>query len=250
MKISFVVPAYNEESGLARSLSAIVAQIARSGCDAQVIVVNNASTDRTAEIAASFPEVTLVDEPEKGLYQARRAGLAVADGELIANIDADTIITDGWIELVLAEFAAKSSLVGLSGPYIYYDVSARLRFMVRMFYRSGYFFYFLNRFLFKVGSMMQGGNFVVRATALKAIGGYSADFAFYGEDTDLARRLSAIGDVKFTFELPAQSSGRRLVEEGVVRIGVRYAMNFFWATFFHRPFTQEWVDVRPESTAT
>ena len=244
MKISFVVPAYNEEVGLGRNLQAIIAQVEKSGCEAQIVVVNNASTDATSEVARSFPGVTLVDEPQKGLYHARRAGLAVADGDLIANIDADTLITDGWIERVLLEFGANPRLVALSGPYIYYDVSAGLRFWVRMFYRLGYMCYLLNRFVFKVGSMMQGGNFVVRSTALHKIGGYNENFAFYGEDTDLARRLSAVGEVKFTFQLPAESSGRRLLTEGPLKIGMRYAMNFMWATFFHKPFTQEWIDIR------
>jgi len=250
MKISFVVPAYNEEAGLGRSLAAIIAQVEKSGCDAQIVVVNNASTDRTAEVAQSFPGVTLVNEPQKGLYHARHAGLAAADGDLIANIDADTLITDGWIERVLREFQGNQSLVALSGPYIYYDVSAVLRFWVNLFYRWGYLFYMLNRFVFKVGSMMQGGNFVVRGTTLRAIGGFNADFAFYGEDTDLARRLSAVGEVKFTFKLPAKSSGRRLVTEGPIKIGARYAMNFVWATFFHKPFTDSWVDIRNDSAVT
>lgn len=244
MKISFVVPAYNEEAGLGRCLAAIIAQVAQCRCDAQIIVVNNASTDGTAAVAASFPGVLVVDEPQKGLYQARRAGLAMADGDLVANVDADTVITDGWITRTLREFAAHPNLVALSGPYIYYDVSPTLRFFVRMFYGGGYVCYLTNRFVFKVGSMMQGGNFIVRRLALESIGGFSKDFIFYGEDTDLARRLSAIGDVKFTFALPALSSGRRLVTEGPMKIALRYAMNFVWATFFHKPFTETWIDIR------
>ena len=94
--ISFVVPAYNEEKNLGWTLHAIIAEIKRSGCVAEVIVVNNASTDRTAEIAACFPEVIVVDEPEKGLVQARRAGFLRAAGRLVANVDADTIVTECW----------------------------------------------------------------------------------------------------------------------------------------------------------
>ena len=52
-----------------------------------------------------------------------------------------------------------------------------------------------------------------------------------------------MGAVKFTFGLPALSSGRRLLEEGVFRIGMRYSVNFVWATFRHRPFTDEWIDI-------
>jgi hypothetical protein len=44
--------------------------------------------------------------------------------------------------------------------------------------------------------------------------------------------------------LPALSSGRRLREEGVLKIGMRYSMNYVWATFRHRPFTDNWIDIR------
>jgi glycosyltransferase involved in cell wall biosynthesis len=242
--ISFVVPAYNEEKHLARTIAAIIDEIKRAGCTAEVIVVNNASTDGTGQLAASFPKVIVVDEPEKGLVQARRAGFLRASGELIANVDADTIVTEGWLSRVLQEFRRNPRLVGLSGPYIYYDVSRSVRAAVRAFYVMGYGFYALNRFVLRAGSMLQGGNFVVRRTALEQIGGYNPNFSFYGEDTDLACRLHAVGAVKFTFRLPALSSGRRLLEEGLFKIGVRYSMNFVWATFMHRPFTDEWIDIR------
>jgi GT2 family glycosyltransferase len=238
------VPAYNEESRLARTLTAIITETKRSGCTAEVIVVNNASTDDTRAVAASFPDVIVVDEPVKGLVQARKAGFERATGKLIANVDADTIVTQGWLDRVLEEFRSHPGLVALSGPYIYYDVPKRTRAAVRAFYWMGYGFYVLNRFVLRVGSMLQGGNFVVRRSALEAIGGFNPEFSFYGEDTDLARRLNAVGQVKFTFGLPALSSGRRLLEEGVVKIGLRYSMNYVWATFRHRPFTDEWIDVR------
>lgn len=242
--ISFVVPAYNEERHLGRTLAAIIAETKRTGCACEIIVVNNASTDNTADVAASFPEVIVVDEPCKGLVQARRAGFERATGELIANIDADTIVTEGWLARAIEQFRLQPGLVALSGPYIYYDVPKSTRAAVRAFYLMGYGFYVLNRFVLGVGSMLQGGNFVVRRSALVAIGGYNARFSFYGEDTDLARRLNEIGAVKFTFRLPALSSGRRLLEEGLLKIGLRYSMNFVWATFRHRPFTDEWIDVR------
>jgi glycosyltransferase involved in cell wall biosynthesis len=242
--ISFVVPAYNEEKHLASTLKAIVLEINRVGCEAEVIVVNNASTDGTEQVASSFPGVIVVNEPEKGLVKARRAGFQRATGKLVANVDADTIVTDGWLSRVLEEFHRHPDLVALSGPYIYYDVSKSVRAAVRMFYIVGYGFYILNRFVLHVGSMLQGGNFVVDRAALEQIGGYNPLFSFYGEDTDLARRLNAVGGVKFTFRLSAMSSGRRLLEEGLLRIGLRYSMNFVWATFLRRPFTDEWIDVR------
>ena len=242
--ISFVVPAYNEEKHLTKTLIAITSEIERTGCKAEIIVVNNASTDGTRELAASFPEVVVVDEPVKGLVQARRAGFLRASGDLIANVDADTIVPEGWLNRVLAEFRHRPGLVALSGPYIYYDVPKRTRAAVQAFYVMGFGLYVLNRFVLRSGSMLQGGNFVVRREALEEIGGYNPSFSFYGEDTDLARRLNAVGAVKFTFQLPALSSGRRLLEEGVLRMGMRYSMNFVWATYRRRPFTEDWIDVR------
>jgi hypothetical protein len=105
--------------------------------------------------------------------------------------------------------------------------------------------------------MLQGGNFIVRRSAMCKIGGYNLDFSFYGEDTDLARRLSKVGDVKFDFKLPAFSSGRRFTGEGIFRVGWLYSINFLWATFMKRPYTTNSVDFRdgylevqfPEETA-
>lgn len=248
MKISFVVPAYNEQALLTRSLTAIRDEILRAGQelgkDAEIIVVNNASTDRTREVALSIPGVAVVDEPRKGLVQARWCGFEHSTGELIANIDADTIIPPGWLTEVMRQFERGPSLVALSGPYIYYGVPSRVNMVVGAYYRLAFTAYLLNRFVLNVGSMLQGGNFIVKRAAMLKLGSPDLRFSFYGEDTDMARRLSKVGGVKFTFRLPAQSSGRRLAGEGVFTIGLRYSMNFFWATFRKKPFTEAWQDIR------
>src|ERR1700758_1458785 len=55
--VSFVVPAYNEEVLIRSCLAAITAEVSRTGCRAEIIVVNNASTDGTRRIALSTPGV-------------------------------------------------------------------------------------------------------------------------------------------------------------------------------------------------
>lgn len=243
-KVSFVVPAYNEERLLLLTLQAIASEISRSKCSAEIIVVNDGSTDSTPQIAREFGAVTLNQEVRRGLVNARRVGLSVARGELVANIDADTVVPEGWLRLVLDEFERNPSLVCVSGPHVHYDLSKLARLAVRIFYCGGYLLYVLNQFIFRIGSLVQGGNFVVKRQALVKIGGYSNDFIFYGEDTDIACRLIAVGKVKFNFALWASSSGRRLLREGIVRIGFRYTLNFLWATWLRRPFTTAWEDVR------
>ncbi len=92
--------------------------------------------------------------------------------------------------------------------------------------------------------MIQGGNFIISKRALEAAGGFNSDFRFYGEDTDLACRLSKVGPVKFSLRLPAYSSGRRFVAEGLIRAGLRYAVNYAWTILFKQPFTMNWSDFR------
>ncbi len=243
-RVSFVVPAYNEERLLPSCLAAIQAEIDRSGCHAEIVVVNNASTDGTARIAAATPGVIVVDQPIKGLVQARSAGFEAATGELIANIDADTLVPPGWLDRVLAEFARSPKLVVLSGPYDYYDVPVHIRTAARVFYAVGFATYVFNKRVVGVGSMVQGGNFVLRRDVLAGIGGFSDRFTFYGEDTDIASRMSRVGDVKFTYALMAKSSGRRLRGDGLIMTGVRYSANYLWATYFRKPFTTAWNDYR------
>jgi len=269
MKLSFVIPAYNEENYIGDCLDAIIKQKRElettrdsgqvsnardkdndSDTGIEIIVANNASTDGTGAIVkkyiAQYPAagIQLVDEPHKGIVWARRAGFLVSTGDLIANVDSDTRITPGWIKRVLAEFAHDPKLVGLSGPFIYYDAPWKVRASTRFFYYLTFGLYFLNRFVFRAGSMLQGGNFIVRRDALEKMGGYDTNLNFYGEDADIARRLNKMGHVKFTLKLPTFSSSRRLAKEGGLTTGLRYAINYFWIMAFKKPFTQSYSDIR------
>jgi glycosyltransferase involved in cell wall biosynthesis len=246
MKLSFVIPAHNEEAYISKCLSSILAEVKRNSYDYEIIVVNNSSTDNTKAIALKFVGVKVVDEPKKGITWARQAGYLAACGDLIANVDADNVIPKDWMNIVFREFIADNEVIGLSGPYKYYDLSWLINIEVKIFYILGYLTYLMNQYIFGSGSMLQGGNFVVRKSALDRIGGYNLDIDFYGEDTDVARRLQKVGDVKFTFDLPMFSSGRRLSKDGILVSGCRYAINYFWVLIFKRPFSKESIDIRSD----
>lgn len=239
MKISFVIPAYNEEKYIGQCLHFVLAAIENKSYDTEIIVVNNASIDKTKELAASFANVKVIDEPIKGLSRARQAGFSASTGDLIANIDADTKLTTQWIETVVKEFSKNPNLVALSGPFIYYDVPLAVKILMRIFYYIGYVSYLVNRYILRVSSMLQGGNYVVKRSALEQINGYDTRFDFWGEDTDVARRLNAVGEVKFTFDLPMYTSGRRVAKEGYLKMAVRYGFYYFWTVFSKKPFALE-----------
>ncbi len=244
MKLVFVIPAYNEEALIGRCLESVQREIRMYRCETEVLVVNNGSTDRTGAIASSFPGVQVIDEPVKGLVQARNAGFMASTAELVANIDADTIVPPGWMTTVLQCFEADKDLVALSGPFIYYDLSRPKRSLVKAFYYGGFLIYLFNRHVLRVGSMIQGGNYVIRRSAWCEVGGYDRTIPFYGEDTDVARRLTRIGAVRWTFALPMYASGRRLKVEGMLTMGLRYAANYLWMTFAGRPFSLRYKDIR------
>lgn len=242
--VSFVVPAFNEEGLIESCLHSIFSEISRTNCHAEVIVVNNNSTDSTRQIASSIPGVIVIDEPKRGLVPARKAGCLAANGKLIANIDADTMLATGWLDIALAEFDKTPRLVALSGPFIHYDLPKRVRLIAAGFYRVALFGSFLFKLVAGTGVMMQGGNFIVLKSALVTSNTFNADFCFYGEDTELARRLGKVGEVKFSFSLRAYSSGRRLAGEGVLRVGSRYLLNYLSTMVFNKPFTETWLDFR------
>ncbi len=243
-KISFVIPAYNEEAYIHTCITSILERVKKIQHGVEIIVVNNASIDKTSLIAQSFSEVKVIDEAHKGLTWARQAGLQASSGELIAHLDADSLLPDGWVEAVLKEFESDKELVAIStGPLVYYDLSTFSNVLVRIYYYFAYGLYVLNRFILHTGSILQGGNAVIRKSSLEKINGYNRAYIFYGEDTDLARRLSTIGKVKFTLRFPMYTSGRRLSQEGMVTMGFRYALNYLWAIFWKRPFTKTVFDI-------
>lgn len=93
LRISLVIPAYNEEANLADCLEAALAQTAPFY---EIIVVDNASTDATAQVAARYADVRVVRETRRGIAYARNAGFNAARGDIIARIDADTQLPTEW----------------------------------------------------------------------------------------------------------------------------------------------------------
>lgn len=245
ISLSFVIPAYNEAEYLGRCLESVVGRMRAfkaspggAGKEFEIIVADNASTDRTREIALHYPEAKLVEETRKSPTFARQAGLSRAKGELVAFLDADTKLPEGWFEKVFGEFGSDPSLVSLSGPFRYYDLPPLKRRAAETLWSIFAMpVYFFTRY------MVLGANVVARREALLAIGGLNTDISFYGDDTDLARRLHSLGKVKFRMDFFIWGSGRRLADD-LVATEIRYGLNFLWEVLFKKPFTREHKDVR------
>jgi cellulose synthase/poly-beta-1,6-N-acetylglucosamine synthase-like glycosyltransferase len=226
LKVSIVIPAHNEEKNLARTLEAV---LALDYPEFEVIVVDNASTDATKDVAARFP-VILVMEPRKGLLYARERGRQEANGEIIANVDADCLPDEDWLANGIGHFE-DPHVAAVSGPYDYFDGKPIFR-AVSLFVQK-YIFWSMNMFLrlLRKGGIVIGGNTLIRAAALEAVGGYDTSILFYGEDTDTAKRVSKRGLIAYDTEFIMKTSARRFASQGVVQLTSTYFFHFFKVIF-------------------
>lgn len=213
----------------------------------EILVVDNASTDGTARVAASRiaaardagAVLRVVTEERKGLTRARQCGQREARASLVAWVDADTEMPAGWLERVEAAFAASPGVVCVSGPYRYLDQSRLQRALVKLYWHGlaipSYWF---------TGYLAVGGNFAVRRDAVERIGGFDESIAFYGEDTNIARRLAEIGKVVFDLKLEMPTSARRFAAEGMWRTAFAYASSFVSEVVLKRPVIERYRDIR------
>ena len=236
LTISLVIPAYNEEAYIGACLDAVARNVQPHVLE--VIVVDNNSTDRTAEVIAEYPGVVRVFESEKGITKARQCGFAHARGDILAFVDADTLPPEGWVDQIKKSFAEEPGLACLSGPYLYYDLSRFRRMVVSAWFVAAKPVYHL------LGYLLLGGNFAIRRDVLEAMGGFDASIEFYGEDADIARRAKPFGRVLFDRHFVMPTSGRRLQHEGQVKTAAKYLLNFAAIAWRGRPVTQAYSDIR------
>ena len=240
--ITAIVCAYNEASHLPACLHSLLAQ---TRLPDEILVINNASTDDTASVARAIPGVRVVDEPIKGLVVARETARTIARGEVLAYVDADCRAPLRWLERVERQLLSSPRPVGVTGPYRFYDGDLSGRVLIRL---SDVLVapatHVLVHHALGVGAILYGGNFAVRADALARIGGFDRTIEFHGEDTNLGRRLTAVGRVRMSPECWVWTSARRYVAMGKRRVFALYVRNFWSEILRHRPADREHLDVR------
>lgn len=227
MTISVVIPAYNEERYIAGCIESVLAHAPRFL--KEIVVVCNACTDRTADVALRYPKVRVVHEYRKGTGYARNRGFREATGDILAYVDADSRVHAAWFPMIEREFSADPTLASLSGPYRFYDMPAWQSRVVYLWWMACAVPEY-HRAKFAI----VGGNFAARRSALERVGGFDTSIPFWGDDTNLARRLRDAGTVKFTLEFFNYSSARRLQGQGFLRAGTYYAINYLSQAYFRR----------------
>ena len=132
MKISVIIPAFNEEKYLPYCLKALKNQILKPY---EIIVIDNNSTDNTYQIAKKF-NVKVIREKRKGTTFARNTGFNKAQSKIIARIDADTRPPEDWLLNILNHFKKNPKTEAITGPIIFYDLPFKTAFFSKIYLKA------------------------------------------------------------------------------------------------------------------
>ena len=230
LKASIVIPAYNEENWIGKTLETVEKL---NYPNFEVIVVDNASVDKTSDIVKTFvkkdPRIKLVREKRKGILFAREAGRLKATGTIIVQLDADCLPEPDWL-LKGVKYFKDPEIVGVSGPYRFYDATPAMRAVMSAITEIGHnAVYWPSNFIPKLRgkrAITIGGNFFIRAETLEKIGGYDTSINFYSEDADTGYRLSKFGKIFHKKDLIVDTSARRYKAFGFPTLLKRYTEAF------------------------
>jgi glycosyltransferase involved in cell wall biosynthesis len=194
LKISVVVPAYNEEKLLGDALRAIREAMAVFP-EAELIVCDNNSTDRTADIARAAG-AKVVFEPVNQISRARNAGARAATGDWLVFVDADSYPTRELLSDVKEHIESSVIAGGVTVSSQGMPRAARVA--------VGAWNLVSRTFRWAAGSFI-----FVRADAFEAVGGFS-EALYASEEIDLSRKLKRRGKVVILHRHPLRTSERKL----------------------------------------
>lgn len=209
-KFSLIVATYNRAESLLRTLESVVLQSADPTLW-ECVVVNNNSTDNTAQAFAAFVadhttlNLRMVDEPKQGLSNARNCGIAAAEGEYIAIIDDDETLELGYIETYIEFFDSFPTALAAGGAVKAVYEGSRPRWMSH--YTEQMIANPLDLdivvTLFPASRVPAGGNMAFRRAAFEKVGlfnprlGRNGQSLIGGEENDLFARLRRAGELLY-----------------------------------------------------
>lgn len=239
MKLTIIIPAFNEEAYLPSTLDSIQTSASRLGthsdAEVDIVVVDNNSEDGTAVVAQS-KGATVVHEPVQGIARARNAGAGHAEGDVLVFVDADVVLPE---TLLAAIHTAMSDPACVGGAV---DVEYRpKRRSMRLYLRAW-------RILSRLTGMAQGATQFCRKSVFDEVGSYD-EKAWIGEDADFFWELKKYAKrtdrtVRFIRDPQVRASSRRfdkwplwktLLWTNPLFIALFRRRKAFWSGWYSRP---------------
>ena len=220
MKISVVVPAFNEQKLIVATLRGIqgaMTAFSDNGWETELVVCNNNSTDRTGDLAAS-EGATVVFEPVNQIGRARNRGAQGASGDWLIFVDADSTPSRELFADVAAEIQGGNCLAG--GSTVRLD---EFHFLAEILVQGW-------NWLSRIKKWAPGSFIFCEAAAFREVGGFSPDL-YVSEEVELFQRLNALARrrrkrVVILHRHPLVTSSRKL-HLYTAREHIRFLANVF-----------------------
>ena len=192
--ISVILPCFNGERFVGDAIASVLAQ----GVAAEVIVVDDGSTDRSAAIVRGFEGVRLVSGPRKGAAAARNAGLASASGSRILFMDCDDLIVPGHLQALSAALAGAPADAIAFSPWVRFHGDPRdAKFPERPTERDLPGVEWVLQDWAQAQPMTQCGMFLLPRSLLARCGGWNEQLSLIDDFEFFARLIPACGGMRF-----------------------------------------------------
>lgn len=223
IKITVVIPTYNEESNIGRCIEAMNNQTMPRK-DYEIIIVDWGSKDKTQAIARKMGAKVIIQK-SRGVGGARNDGAFIGHGDIIATTDADTLAPKDWLERIWKGFQDKK-ISGLFGPM--YPIEEKGKYKLA-FPIGNLMIYIASRT--ELHHNMCGANMAIRKKDFVKVGGFSD--VPNCDDIEIYMRLKKIGRVYFDGKMKMTYSTRRIDKFGL------FGMTWIWLTNLRRLLTHK-----------
>ena len=234
IKVSAIIPAYNEELALPKTLERIGKALSVAACPSEIIVVDNDSQDRTKQVAESFG-ANVFPEKEHNIAKVRNTGAKNSTGDVLIFIDADTLVPDTLFQKITAVMEDEKCFGGAAA--VEYEEFQR-KWM--RFYLAGW------KFWGKFFNMAQGAAQFCRKSVFEELKGYDQTI-FMGEDIEFYWRLAKYakrkeGYLHFVEHPKVKTSPRRFDKMSLWKTLLLTHPIFIWLTWRKKSYWKDWYE--------
>lgn len=231
MKISVVIPVYNEEKRIKKCVMSLLKQTEKP---AEIIIVDNNCTDRSMVIVKDIikkhkvRQIKIVKEKKQGILPARNKGFNSARFVLISRLDADARAPKDWIKRIKTYFLKRPKALAVTGPVCFTDVKLLGSNLFLLTVYSSLVRLIVGHYV------LRGANLVIRRSTWQQIRSEICQVEkIILEDLDISIHIARYGKIGFLPKLFVLGSGRRATKNPW-SFYVRYPINFFWTLIDHK----------------